>query len=462
MKLILGAGLSGLSASYHIGHEQCLILERSGQPFGHIASEQRDGFTWDQGPHVSFTKHEYVRQLFQESVDGALEEIEVCVGNYYKGYWIDQPAITALYQVPEPLRSACLESFLQSRNKIEASVPDNYCEWLNQAFGSVFSETFASVYTQKYWTRAPAELNTDWVGGRVHAPRINEVRQGAVGPLDRSLHYITNVRYPKVGGYQSFASLLKAGSNIQYGADVVEIDLSQQELTLADGRRFVYEQLINTLPLPTFIRACRQVPRNVLEAAEQLHCTQLVLVNVAVPHQALRSEHWLYVYDKEKLSTRINFVEKLSKSNAPRNWSGIQTEVYFSRYQPMNISPEDIGKQVESELINMGLIDPSRFSKGQSTHCHVKYIPWANVAFDHGTSLALQEIWEWLEGFGLIREDGDTHPLTDWTTQKFAPLDQSQILMAGRFGQWKYYWSDDCVLRGKRISTMLGGGNDLS
>ena len=26
------------------------------------------------------------------------------------------------------------------------------------------------------------------------------------------------------------------------------------------------------------------------------------------------------------------------------------------------------------------------------------------------------------------------------------------LIMAGRFGQWKYFWSDDCVLRGKYIS----------
>jgi len=27
-----------------------------------------------------------------------------------------------------------------------------------------------------------------------------------------------------------------------------------------------------------------------------------------------------------------------------------------------------------------------------------------------------------------------------------------QLILAGRFAQWKYYWSDDCVLRGKFIA----------
>ena len=60
MVVILGAGLAGLSASYHLGHENCQIFEQHTFAGGHIHSEHREGFTWDVGPHVSFTKHAYV------------------------------------------------------------------------------------------------------------------------------------------------------------------------------------------------------------------------------------------------------------------------------------------------------------------------------------------------------------------------------------------------------------------
>lgn len=115
MNLILGAGLAGLSASYHLGHEKCLILEKNLHAFGHLHADFRDGFTWDQGPHVSFTKHEYVKNLFAKSVEGDFDEYEVKTANYYRGSWIDHPAQSSLYQVPEPLRSECLNAFLASR-----------------------------------------------------------------------------------------------------------------------------------------------------------------------------------------------------------------------------------------------------------------------------------------------------------------------------------------------------------
>ena len=114
--LILGAGLAGLS-SYHIGHGRCILLESKSHAFGHISSYEREGFTWDEGPHVSFTKHAYVRELFEDSLVGKFEEYEVTTGNYFKDRWIDHPAQSNLYQVPEPLRSQCLDSFLSSRER---------------------------------------------------------------------------------------------------------------------------------------------------------------------------------------------------------------------------------------------------------------------------------------------------------------------------------------------------------
>ena len=45
----------------------------------HIYNHQHDGFTQDEGPHVSFTQHLYVRKLFEESVQGEFLEYEIKV-----------------------------------------------------------------------------------------------------------------------------------------------------------------------------------------------------------------------------------------------------------------------------------------------------------------------------------------------------------------------------------------------
>src|SRR5215210_1033174 len=126
---ILGAGISGLSTSYHLGHRDSVVFEAGDGYGGHVTSWTRDGFTWDDGPHISFTTNEYVRELFADNVDRDYEELDVRATNYFRGHWIEHPAQTHLYQVPEPLRSRCLASFLQSVPGDGHPDPSTYREW---------------------------------------------------------------------------------------------------------------------------------------------------------------------------------------------------------------------------------------------------------------------------------------------------------------------------------------------
>jgi len=52
----------------------------------------------------------------------------------------------------------------------------------------------------------------------------------------------------------------------------------------------------------------------------------------------------------------------------------------------------------------------------------------------------------------LLRENDDLTPATDWSKKQVVKNKLGDIILAGRFGQWKYYWTDDCILRGKYIA----------
>jgi len=66
---------------------------------------------------------------------------------------------------------------------------------------------------------------------------------------------------------------------------------------------------------------------------------------------------------------------------------------------------------------------------------------------------AQDEVFAWLEGMGMAREENDLEPMTDW--EKKQPTILGDIILAGRFAQWKYFWTDDCVMRAKFISENL-------
>jgi protoporphyrinogen oxidase len=266
---ILGAGLAGISTSYHIGHKRCIVFEVKSYIGGHIYSHKKNGYTWDEGPHVSFTKHQYVKKLFEDSLEGVFLEFKVFPTNYFNNNWIPHPAQTNLYAVPEPLRSECLQSFLETRDKIEKPlIAKNYAQWLEIAFGQVFAEKFPFAYTEKYWTIPPEQLGTSWVGERIFYPEVDEVKAGALAPLPSSKHYITSIRYPVSGGYHSFASLMEKEINVFVNKEVVEIDLQMKSILFNDGTIHKYNKLVSTLPLPKLIHYCK-APSDVQKAANE-------------------------------------------------------------------------------------------------------------------------------------------------------------------------------------------------
>lgn len=453
--LILGAGLAGLSTSYHLGHQNCVLLEGKHHPFGHVHSYLRDGFTWDEGPHVSFTKHDYVRNLFAKNVKEGFRDFPVRTINYFKGSWIDHPAQSNLFQLDEPLRSQCLVSFLDARKQPMPALFNNYGEWLDYAFGRVFRKTFPELYTMKYWTVGTHELSTEWIGTRVFFPSVEDVVQGSQAALSRPTHYISRVRYPKRGGYQSFCDFLATGARITYGAKVVAVDLKLKMVCYMDAQgkhhHVGYERLINTLPLPDFVNCCCELPEKAREAARRLRCSSLTLVNVTAPHATLHDGNWYYIYDLDKYSTRINQTERLSVHNAPKEHTGVQVEVYHGPWKPLGISRTELEHAVLKELVEMGFLDPALCNNGwEDFHAHSVEVPWANVVFEHDRRDALKIIWEAMEPYGLIREPDDLDAMPDWGAAPKCSK-TGNLVFAGRFAQWRYFWSDDCVLRGAQI-----------
>jgi len=449
MTIILGAGLAGLSASYHLNHD-CEIYEKQDHCGGHIFSHQINGFTWDEGPHVSFTKYDYVKQFFAESVNQEFLEYHMHPTNYYRGSWVPHPAQTNLFAVPEPMRSLVLESFLASRNGEIEERPKNYQEWLELAFGEVFANEFPRAYTVKYWTTEPSNMSTDWVGERVLYPQVEDVKAGAEKAPEKSKNYLTVARYPAKGGYFSFANKLKQGAKIHYNKQVIRVDLKNKEVSFSDGTKVSYSRLINTLPLDMFVQMT-EAPEEIKKAAGHLSCSDLILINVQAAHVAPIKNQWLYVYDMDKYSTRINFAESFSPANGIPGKTGIQVEVYFSKYRPQNESLPVIIDKVCNELVEMGLLK-SRESIEEISTRRVKH---ANVIFDLQREENLNKVYDYLTGFGLVRESDDLAPMTNWHKKIESGQKLGSLIMAGRYGEWKYYWTDDCVMRGLHISKSI-------
>jgi hypothetical protein len=96
-----------------------------------------------------------------------------------------------------------------------------------------------------------------------------------------------------------------------------------------------------------------------------------------------------------------------------------------SDFKPLPVDRNAVIEQVKSELIEMGLVEGPAAIHSVS----VKYCPWGQVIYDHNRRSALNRVNSFLDRFGVIR--------------------------AGRYAQWGYMMTHDCVLRGKKVADHL-------
>lgn len=417
--------MSSLGAAYRLREEKptVVLYDKNSFTGGHTATVHfENGFSFDYGPHVSFTKDERIQDLFAASVGGQYEEVQYFLNNYWQGHWITHPVQCNLYGLPGELIKNALMSFIEEEKQPLPKV-ENYADWLLASYGKVIAETFPMAYTAKYHTTPAENLRTDWMGPRMYRPKLEEVILGAVSPTAPNVHYIQGFRYPKRGGFQSYLDGLRTKAEIVLEHKLVALDPVRKELTFANGAKKTYDAVISSIALTDLLPMIAGVPDEVLAAAAKLACSSCVLVNVGLARSDISKAHISYFYDKEVIFSRLSFPHMFSADNAPEGCGSIQAEVYFSKkYMPMDRTPESCIEPVIRDLRRVGLLrDDDRI-----LHQNAAFVEYANIIFDHDRPAALATVHGYLAQIGV-----------DY---------------CGRYGDWGYLWTDDSFKSGERAA----------
>ena len=278
----------------------------------------------------------------------------------------------------------------------------------------------------KFHTTTADNMTTDWVGPRLYRAELSELLKGALSPETDDVHYITDFRYPRQGGYIAFVQPFAASADVRLRHDVAGISVRERTLTFAGGRSERFDHLISSLPLPELVRRFDEAPLNVREAAAQLACRTRVIVNIGIDREDISPAHWTYFYDRDYSFSRLSFPHMFSEGNAPPGTGSIQAEVYFStRYRPLDRPPEALIDVVVRDLRRCGLVrDTDRILL---RHAHVA--PYANVIFDLERPAALKCVRDYLAEVG--------------------------IETCGRYGEWNYAWTDESFVSGERAAQQV-------
>jgi UDP-galactopyranose mutase len=266
-------------------------------------------------------------------------------------------------------------------------------------------------------------MDTSWLGGRVPLPNLEEMIDGALRPVPKPVGPNARFGYPLRGGFQAlmdgFLPLLEG--EVRLGVEVTRVDAARHEL-VANGKRYRYETLISTAPLPKLVAMIGdQVPERVRQAAEKLRHVSVRCVNLGIARSGLTEKHWIY-YPEDTVFHRV-FVQGNASPhcNAPGGF-GLTCEITYAPSKPLPCDGDALIDRCIADCIRVGL-----FTEADRVEVRNQIdMPYAYVVYDHARKDSVEVVRRWLAAHDII--------------------------LAGRYSEWEYYNSDHAFVAGRKAA----------
>ncbi len=416
--VILGAGLTGLSAALSLGSDY-LLLEKQNRPGGLTRTEKIGDYLFDHTGHWLHLRNVRTRTLVKELLGDNFVEVSRKSQVYTHGTYTDYPFQSNLAGLPKEIAYECLWGAIQAQLEVgDRPAPRNFEEFSRTLFGDGITDHFLVSYNRKLWGCDPKEITAEWCGRFFPKPNLEQIVQGALG-LSEATGYNTQFLYPKVGGIEALPkAILERIDPVQTSSVPDALHVGERWLE-ANGERIHYRRMISSIPLPELLKITLDSPKAIREAASLLRCTQLRYVNYGVKGNALNGTHWLYLPEPRLPIYRVGCFSNAISTLAPPEHSSLYVEVGNDH----NLSDQDVLAAIREFFKEIGVIQ----SEADIEVEEVRHIPYGYVIFDEHYDASRERILPYLEANG--------------------------IMSRGRYGSWIYSSMEDALLDG------LGAGD---
>jgi protoporphyrinogen oxidase len=422
--VILGGGLAGVSAGYHLVEHDPIVFEKETAIGGLCRSFTQDGFTFDCTGHLIHLKNAYTKELVSTILPHAFDAHERRAAIYSKSTITPYPFQANTYGLPPEVVKECVIGFVESMQANTNGGPKNFHDWVLKTFGTGIAKHFMLPYNEKFWKQDLRNITSDWVSWSIPKPTLEEVVNGALGLTNKGMGYNPKFIYPKNGGIDCLPqALARPIRRMQSGETVEYVDSKKKYVRMKSGVEEPYDSLISTLPLPVAFRMLKGVPETLLDAARKLHAISVLNINLGINRPNISDQHWIYFPENQFIFSRIGFPMNFSKSVGPAGTSSIYIEITHAPDATINV--EEATERSIRDLQKCGILD-----KGDRILTrHVLDIKYAYVVFDEHRQVHLPALLSYLES--------------------------QNIHSAGRYGQWDYYSMEDSILSGKKAADAI-------
>jgi protoporphyrinogen oxidase len=439
--VILGAGLTGLSAAHHLRAGPFLLVEKETEVGGHARSRREQGHTFDVTGHWLHLRdqrsEDLLAELFPtrpgEEPDWVFVERKTKIHSH--GVELEYPFQANLHGLPLEVVQECLLGLVEAREAAArgeawATDPRSFEQYAVAKFGRGIARHFFVPYNTKLWGMHPDRLAPEWVRRFVPEPDAEQIIGGAIGLRQTGLGYNARFRYPRAGGIDALPKALRAKiearerageGQLHTGASVEEIQPSRRRVKLTSAPDWLdYRALISTIPLPELIARIPEAPAEVREAAAALSWVRWRWLDLATKRPVPADWHWVYVPEPRFAFFRVGVYSNAVASMAPKDAASLYVEL-----SERDVEPEL--PAIARQLVEIGAlraVDDIGFSRTRD-------IEYAYVVFDEDHAPATATIHAWLERVG--------------------------VRSCGRYGAWIYNSMEDSMLSGLAAAAWADG-----
>lgn len=423
--VILGGGLSGLTTAYflqeHEGYDDITILEKEKTAGGLCRSIRKDGYIYDIGPHILFSKDKEMLELMLSVLDEGKNDLVRSNKILYKGIPIQYPFENDLSKLPEDDLRYCINAF--NNNPYEDYEVDNMIQFFLKTFGEGITNTYLRPYNEKIWKYDPAFMNTSMVD-RIPKPTQEEIRRSAAGETIQGYLHQLYFSFPTGRGIQGVPEgferrLQKDKCQVVTDSEVTGIKKKGNKfIVTTSGKEYEADKLISTMPIHDLVNVYEGSTNEAKEKVGRLRYNSIIIAFVKLPYD-LCGENFAYMIpDKNVIFHRISKMDFLGKEyHHTENEATYMVEVTYRKNDYTdNLSEDELKNRIREGLVSIGFAK----DKADPEFIDITRYKYAYVIYD----LEHTQNMTWLRNF--FAEEG--------------------ITLNGRFGNFEY-WNMDRILR---------------
>ena len=414
--VILGAGITGLSAGYASGAPvyearkdaggicSSYYMRRGAKERLTHTPEDHEAYRFEiGGGHWIFGGDSSIQELIQRLAACNSHGRRSGIFFHERKLLVPYPLQNHVSHLSDMERASVAEEMLKKES--DKREVGTMSEWLEESFGKTLCETFFhpfhDLYTAGLYTKiAPQDS--------YKTPR-NSSQKANVG-------YNTSFLYPE-RGLDALVRELADACDVRYGKRVESIDTKKHEVIFSDSSNssIRYDNIISTLPLHETLRIAQV---NVDERPDP-HTSVLVINIGAVSGEFCPKEHWVYIPHSRAGFHRVGFYSNVDASFLPLSSRGDRVGIYVEKAYVGGACPdaeeiEKISCSVVEELTQWGWIKETE----------VVDATWKDVAYT----------W--------------SYPDSHWREKAIAALEAKNIYPVGRYARWKFQGIADSIKDG--------------